>query len=366
MTSFLSEFKAAYSQCDSSLARNKPQSLEATFQALADATNTAEKQDVYGTGDLIEDFEKEIAELLGKEAALFLPSGTMAQPIALKIWSEEKRTPYVALHATSHLQLHEQNSYQTLWGLKGVTLGQAHKVPSTDDVKAAATQPLAAALLELPMREIGGQLPEWDELVEQTNYLKGQGIRVHMDGARLWQCPAYYGKSLSEISALFDSVYVSFYKDLGGISGAILAGDEHFIAQAKIWARRAGGNLYSLAPYVVAAREGFKQHFGQIHDRRLKAIWVAETFNQQPEFSTIPLIPQTNMFRMRINLSAEKFLPAATQWMQKNNTAIVTAPYEIGEDYCLCEITIGDAIYDFSYEEWQEKLESFFSALREG
>jgi threonine aldolase len=366
MNPSLTDFKATYSQCDSSLARNKSQSLKATFQALADATEDSEKQDVYGTGDLIEEFEKEIAELLGKEAALFLPSGTMAQPIALRIWSEEKRTPYVALHATSHLQLHEQNSYQTLWGLRGVTLGQSHQVPTLEDIQTAAAQPLAAALLELPMREIGGQLPEWDALVSQTQFLKEQGIRVHMDGARLWQCPAYYGKSLAEISALFDSVYVSFYKDLGGISGAILAGDAHFVAQAKIWARRAGGNLYSLAPYVVAAREGFKQHFGQIHDRRLKAIWVAETFNEQPEFSTIPLVPQTNMFRMRIHLPPEKLLAAATKWMQENNTAIVPAPYEMGEDYCLCEITIGDAIYDFTYEEWQAKLASFFAALREG
>ncbi len=359
MSDFLKQFKTRFEQCQFSAARNRKTSIKTQMQQLADALGEDELSDVYGTGELIESFEQEVAELLGKEAAVFMPSGTMAQPIALRIWADQTGSDYVALHGTSHLQLHEHNSYQLLYGLKGVTLGQSHKVPVLADLEAAATDPLAAILLELPMREIGGQLPEWEELVDQSLWARERNIRLHMDGARLWQCPAYYGKSLSEISELFDSVYVSFYKDLGGISGAILAGDQAFIDSARVWLRRAGGNLYALYPYVVAARQGLAKHLPEIPARREQAIWLADQLNQLPGVSTWPRKPQTNMFRLRVMAEPETFLQRATQWMQRHGIALVTAPYLVAEDHLMCELSIGDAFAQLSPEHWQQHIDSF-------
>ncbi len=359
MNNYLDDYRKAFANCHVSAARNKKISIKQTLQQLIDAVRDDDTSDVYGTGDIIEQFEQQIAELFGKEAALFLPSGTMAQPIALKIWSETQSTPYVALHATSHLQLHEHNAYQTLYDLKGVTLGEHHRVPILADVKSAAVNPLAAVLLELPMREIGGQLPSWDELVSQSQWLQENNIRRHMDGARVWQCPAAYDKSLAEIAALFDSLYVSFYKDLGGIAGACLIGDTEFIAKAKIWTRRAGGNLYALYPYVIAAREGLKRHLPQIANRRQQAQWLASMLNEIPILSTWPLIPQTNMFRLRINMDPAVFMAKTTQWMIDNNVALITSPFEIGENYAIAELTIGDAFSGLTQDEWQERIESF-------
>jgi threonine aldolase len=361
MEPLIAEYKKAFLNCTHQTARNRANSLKQTFQALANATDEDELADVYGSGDVITDFEEEIAKLLGKERAVFLPSGTMAQPIALKVWADRSGRPYVAMHATSHLQLHEHNAFQTLYNLKGVTVGNVHQVPSLDDIRAAAHDPLAAILWELPMREIGGQLPKWDDLVEQTHWAQKQGIRCHMDGARLWQCTEYYLKTLADISALFDSVYVSFYKDLGGISGAVLAGDEAFIDSAKIWIRRAGGNLYSLAPYVVAAREGLKQHFPDIPNRVKQAQWLATQFNNAEGMSTWPLEPQTNMFRLRIHTSPKEFLAKAATWMTENKVAVITPPYEMGEDYCLSELTIGDAFGELTEEQWSKHINSFLA-----
>lgn len=359
MPQILDDFKTAFNNCTYSAIRHQKQSLKTQLQRLADAVGEDETSDVYGSGDLIESFEKEIAGLLGKEAAVFLPSGTMAQPAALKIWSEQARSPYVAYHSTSHLQLHEQNSAQALWGLTPILLGTPLHVPSLDDIKTAAGNPLAAVLLELPMREIGGQLPSWDDLVAQSEWLKAQGIKRHMDGARLWQCPAAYNKSLAEVAALFDSVYVSFYKDLGGIAGACLVGDQSFIDQAKIWIRRAGGNLYSLAPYVVAAREGLKKYLPGLAKRREQAIWLAEQLNTIDGLQTWPLVPQTNMFRLRVSKKADDVLPSVTQWMLENDCAVFGMPYEQGEQHFACELTVGDAFSQLTQEQWQEKLNSF-------
>ncbi|WKE66997.1 beta-eliminating lyase-related protein [Gallaecimonas kandeliae] len=359
MTDHLGAFRAAFNQCRHSTVRNQKISLKASLQRLADATGEAEEADVYGSGALITDFEAEVARLLGKEAALFLPSGTLAQPMALKIWAEEQRSPYVALHATSHLELHEQKGFEILYGLKGVTLGDAHQVPTLAQLQAAALNPLAAVLLELPMREIGGQLPPWDELVAQSQWVRGQGIRLHLDGARLWQCPAAYGKSLAEIAALFDSVYVSFYKDLGGISGAVLAGDQDFIAKARIWLRRAGGNLYSLAPYVIAAREGLREHLPQLPKRRDNAQWLAQQINALAGFSTWPLQPQTNMFRLRIQCQPQRFLEKAARWMRQSGLALITPPYQVGEAHLCCELTIGSAFDQQSRDQWQAAIDAF-------
>ena len=113
--------------------------------------------DMYGQGELINDFEKQVAELLGKPAAVFMPSGTMAQQIALRIHADRLHTPHVAFHPTCHLEIHEQKGYQVLHGLHSVLVGSPQRLMAIDDLK-AIKEPLAALLLELPQREIGGVL----------------------------------------------------------------------------------------------------------------------------------------------------------------------------------------------------------------
>jgi threonine aldolase len=353
------QYRTTFRACSINASRHKPESIKTTLQRLADATAEQELTDNYGSGDLIESFEQEVAAMLGKEAAVFMPSGTMAQPMALRIWADLARTDYVALHATNHVALHEHNSYQVLWQLKGSELGESHRVPLLADLKAAARDPLAAILLELPMREIGGQLPEWNDLVMQSEWAHEQGIKLHMDGARLWQCPAAYNKSLAEIAALFDSVYVSFYKDLGGIAGAILAGSEDFIARARVWQRRVGGTLYALYPYVIAAREGLVNHRDTLPERHEQARWLAGQLNQVPGIRTWPEVPHTNMFRLQIRCKPEAFLVQGEHWMQQHQVALIPPPYRTDADAIHCEITIGDAFGLLTKEDWSKWIHQY-------
>ena len=167
--------------------------------------------DVYGTGNLVEAFEAEMAELLGKDAARFMPSGCMAQPIALRVASDRSGRKTVAFHPTSHLEIHEHHGYRELHGLSSTLIGDASRPIVAKDlaVLGEGEEAPACLLVELPAREIGGQLPSWDELVELCGAARARGIpHLHMDGARLWQVPAAYGKTLKEVCELFDSVYV--------------------------------------------------------------------------------------------------------------------------------------------------------------
>lgn len=182
---------------------------------------------------------------------------------------------------------------------------------------------------------------------------------MHLDGARLWQCRETLGKEFAEIAALFDSVYVSFYKDVGGISGAALVGSADFVSRVKIWQRRTGGNLFALYPYVLAAREGLKTHLPQMSKRLRNARWLADKFNALDGFETWPLVPHTNMFRLCIRQNSEEFLAKSIEFMQKNKLGIVPTPYDVNEGLCMSEITIGDSFDRFSYLVWEEWLSKF-------
>ena len=222
------------------------------LRELADATGEDERSDRYGSGERIERLEQRVAALLGKEAAVFMPSGTMAQHIALRIWSERRGIGTVAFHPTCHLELHEEKGYARLHGLHGRLVGDPNRLITLADLE-RIREPLAALLLELPQREIGGQLPAWDDLRAQIAWARERTIAVHLDGARLWEAQPFYDRPHAEIAALFDSVYVSFYKGLGGMAGAALAADADVVAEARVWQRRHGGNLVTMHPYVVAA-----------------------------------------------------------------------------------------------------------------
>src|SRR5439155_3651339 len=148
--------------------------------------------------------------------------------------------------------------YAAVHGLVAVLVGDRHSLISRSDLD-EVREPVAALLLELPQREIGGQLPSWDELVAQTGWARERGAATHMDGARLWEAQPFYGRPHAEIAALFDSVYVSLYKGLMAISGAVLAGEPDFVEHARIWRDRLGGDPARLWPMALSAERGLDE-----------------------------------------------------------------------------------------------------------
>lgn len=359
------ELKARYSAArDNCLHRINGQpilTMAEQLAAIAEQAAAFGKPDVYGSGELIESFEAEIADLLGKQAAVFLPSGTMAQCIALRVWADLAGTRRVAFHPTSHLQLHEQGAYRELYGLDAALLGDAHRPVSLADLQSLQL-PVAAALLELPMREIGGQLPAWESLQAQSQWARQQGTALHMDGARLWQCAPFYRRSLDEIASLFDSVYVSFYKDIGGIAGSVLAGPADFIAQAKLWIRRAGGNLYSLFPYVLAARAGMQRNIATLPDAVDDAAWLAAKLNTFKGVRTVPQAPPCNLFHLHVEGEPEALLTKACDWSERNKALLLPAPRGVDAGATVMEYSIGQAIRSAPREQWSHWLEDFFIA----
>lgn len=229
-------------------------------------------RDYYGSGEHKTNFQNHIAKLLGKEHGLFFITGVQAQLIAMKIHCENAKNNRVAWHVTSHLESAEEKAYSALYGLERVLVGSdPNELPTVDEIQKVLSLPTdqrpAVLLIEVPNRVLGCQTYTFDELKAISTACKDAGIKFHCDGARLWEIEPYYqstaGKSFAEISTLFDSVYVSFYKGLRGACGAMLVSNSQgFMNEAKVWQRRVGGNAFQLTYEVVDCERGFNENIG--------------------------------------------------------------------------------------------------------
>lgn len=299
------------------------------------------ESDIYGGGPLIEDFQTEMAEVLGKETAVFFPSGTMAQQIALRIWCDRKGTKRVAYHPLCHLEIHEQDGLKELHHLQPLLLADKDRLITLDDVKNIG-EDIACLLLELPQREIGGQLPDYAELEAISAYCRERGILLHLDGARLFEVLPYYGKTAAEVCSLFDSVYISFYKGIGGIAGAILAGSRDFTEESKIWKRRHGGDLISLYPYIIPAQYYYRQRAGKMEQYYKEATELAALFNNCHRVTTLPLEPVSNMFHVHFTMAMKQLEPILVKVYEETGVGLTPRLRETGEAACSYELSVGD------------------------
>jgi threonine aldolase len=253
--------------------------------------------DVYGTGEVVERFEAHVAQLLGFEAGRFLPSGVMAQNAALRVHAERAGHRHVGMHPTSHLEVHEERAYSHLWGLRATLVGPTDEPMRAEHLE-RVHEPLAALLVELPIREAGGQLPTWEQLEQLKQVAAQRGVPLHLDGARLWSCGPAYGRSLSEICAGFSTAYVSFYKSVGALSGAMLLGDRAFVDQAALWQRRAGGTLWSQIPSIATAAARLDHTLARMPEWVDHAKRLARAIDRVEGVTVWPSPPHTNLFHV--------------------------------------------------------------------
>ena len=317
------------------------------FRLLAEWCRTNDvMHDVYGEGPLIEDFERRIAELTGKAAAAFMPSGVMAQLIAVRIWTQRAGLPRFGLHPTSHLIRHENEAYQALFGLHGAVVGDRLRPMTAADL-AAEPESLACLIAELPIREAGGQLPSWDELEALKALARERKIALHMDGARLWESRAFYGRSYAEIADGFASVYVSVYKGLGGIAGALLAGDADFIAEARIWRRRMGGTLHHQSPMIASAAMRLEARLAQMDACYARTLSLAAALADAPGLRVNPATPHANMLHLYITAPAEQVLERREEIARREGVWVIggARPAEV-PGWCVAEIYVGDTLVE--------------------
>ena len=265
--------------------------------------------DFYGGGPL-DVLEERVAGLLGTEAAVFFPTGTMAQQVALRHGADHTGRRTVAIHPLGHQEMFERKAYARLSGLRSVWPTTAPRNPTAEEVTAIA-EPVGTLVIELPLRDAGFVLPEWDELAAVSAAAREIGALVHFDGARLWESVPYLGHSLSEIAGLADSTYVSFYKTVGGISGAALAGTAELAAYARAWRHRYGGDVFQQWPAALSALAGLDRELPRIPEYVAHARTVAAALATLPGARVLPEPPHTHQFRLWLPHEAQALNDAA-------------------------------------------------------
>jgi threonine aldolase len=307
--------------------------------------------DRYGEGGVVTELEGEVAALLGKPAAVLMPSGTMAQQIALRIHAEHTGRRTVLWHPACHLALWEDQAAERLHGLHPRPVGDPRRLITLADLEEVAEY-AAALLIELPQRVIGGQLPEWGDLVAQTELARSHGTATHLDGARLLESLPYYGRPAAEVAGLFDSVYLSLYKGLGGISGCLLAGDEQLVAEAREWRHRHGGTLFELWPYAAAGLAGLRLRAPRMPAYVAHAQGIAAELATVDGVLLVPDPPVTPMMHVYLRGDADR-LDAAIRRIAVER-GLWTWPKTFTTElpgWQVVELSVGDATLAFTPSE---------------
>jgi threonine aldolase len=300
------ELRALREKCTRFLQGHGPVSPAQMLATIPASSQT----DTYGDGGAVAELETKIAGLLGKPAAVFMPSGTMAQQSALRVHADRRNRKTILFHPMCHLDWHEEQGYQRLHGLIGRPVGDRNRLMTLDELSKVA-EPPAALLIELPQRDLGGQQPDWDELAGQAGWARDRGGAVHMDGARLWESAAGYGRSPAEIAALFDTVYVSFYKGIGALPGCCVAGPEDVIAEVREWRRRMGGTLHGMWPSAASALTCLDRRLPRFPGYLEHARAIASALSGLPGVHVIPDPPQVPMMHLLLAVTGEGYSQAA-------------------------------------------------------
>ncbi|MEU7054913.1 beta-eliminating lyase-related protein [Streptomyces sp. NPDC046197] len=327
-----------------------------------------EPSDLYGNG-IVAALETKVAGLLGKDAAAFFPTGTMAQQVALRCWAARTGNATVALHALAHPEVHERHALSQVSGLRPVRVTGEPRLPTADEVR-GLDEPFGALMLELPLRDAGFVLPSWQELTEVVEAAREREAVVHFDGARLWESATHFGRPLDEIADLADSVYVSFYKSLDGYGGAALAGPGELVEEAKAWRHRYGGTVYQQFPTVLSALAGLERELPRLPDYVRHARVVAAALREGFAAAGVPWSrvhpdePHVNAFQVWLPYDPDALAEAAIRTAGETGTMLFTNGWETtGPGLSSTEVYVRADGLDWTADEVRAAVAEFTARL---
>ncbi|MER7768040.1 beta-eliminating lyase-related protein [Kitasatospora sp. NPDC096140] len=367
---------AALRGCERILSGVRPRTIRERLADLADpppdgkgaAPDLDDRPDQYGDG-VVRALELRVAGLLGTEDAAFFPTGTMAQQVALRIHAEAAGLRTVATHPLAHTDRHERHALGVLTGLRSLWPTVAPRQPTAEEVR-ALDEPYAALSLELPLRDAGFVLPDWERLRALAAVVREEhGAALHLDGARIWESAVALGRPLPEVAALADSVYVSFYKTLGGISGAALAGSAGFVRTAGAWRHRYGGQLFQQWPFALAALAGLERELplleGYVAHARTVAEALARAFAAVPGARVHPAPPHTHQFRLWLPYPAEELEEVSLEQAEETGIGLFGAWRERElPGLAMTEVTVASPALDWTGADVEVAAAAFLDRLR--
>jgi len=255
--------------------------------------------DVLGDDPTVRELEQRTAALLGKEAAVFVPSGTMANQLAIR--SLTRPGDAILLDANAHIYCYEAGAPAALAGVQVSLLDGARGQFTAAQLEAALPPrddhfaPPSLVCIENTHNRGGGSVWPLEQIESVTAAARGHGLSLHLDGARLWNASAASGISEAEYASHFDTVSVCFSKGLGAPVGSILAGTADVIAKARFYRKQQGGAMRQVGIIAAAARHALEHNRSRLADDHANGRALANGLAKLPGLEVDAAGVETNM-----------------------------------------------------------------------
>lgn len=262
--------------------------------------------DNYSRFGVVEELEKKFANLLGKESAVFMPTGTMANHIAVKILAGNNKK--VIVQSVSHLYNDSGDCAQKLSGLNLIPLAGNKTTFTLEQVKNAVNRAkngrvkagVGAIMIESPVRRKDNEMFDFTEMQKISEFAKTEGIKMHLDGARLFNAVAHSNIPVKDFTSLFDTVYISMYKNFNAASGAILAGKHELLKDLFHTRRMFGGGMPQVWPFAVVASH-YTESFLPDYKKALSNFEILkEELEKSKKFKIEKIKNGTNVFILNV------------------------------------------------------------------
>lgn len=291
-------------------------------RAMADAVVGDDVIDIDPTVHLL---QERIAEQLGKEAAILMPSGTMTNQVAVRLHCQ--RGDEFLCEYGCHIFTYEQAAFASMSGVAphplvgsagNLTLDQLINARRPDNEHAART---TLVCLENTHNRAGGKLLDWAEVLRISTWCKSHSIRLHLDGARLFNAAVATQVPLAELAGPFDTVSVCFSKGLGAPIGSALVGSRSQIAEARRHRKAFGGGMRQSGILAAAALYALEHNFERLAQDHANALWLADAIQNTPGLQIVDARPNRLVDTNIVLFSVAAKLGSAPEFAAKLNEA---------------------------------------------
>lgn len=255
--------------------------------------------DVFDEDPTVHRLQDRVAELLGQEAALFVPSGTMANQVCVR--AHTRPGDELICEASSHVYVWEAGGVAALSGVTTRTVEGEAGVLDVEQLRGLvrpANEHYARTrmvVLENTHNRGGGRVYPLDKIRPVAEWAHGNGLVVHLDGARLWNAHVATGVPLTDWCQPFDSVTVAFSKGLGAPVGSVVAGPREFVARARRARKLYGGHMRQVGILAAAALYALDHHLARLADDHKNARLLAQAVRDAPGLRLDPPDVETNL-----------------------------------------------------------------------
>ena len=267
---------------------------------MRQAMATAEVgDDVYGEDPTVNKLEKRAAEIFGKEAALFVPTGCMGNLISIKIWTHHGSE--VICEERSHVNLYELASMSAIAGCMPRTARGEDGILTWEEIKAVIRPKIyydsqtALVCLENTNNMAGGTVYPTDRVNEICDEAHKLGLKVHLDGARIFNAATALGDHVAVMTKRVDSVMFCLSKGLGAPVGSIVAGSKAFMERARIYRKMFGGGMRQAGVIAAAGLIALEKSPARLHIDHENAKLLAEGIAQIPGLQIDPQKVRSNI-----------------------------------------------------------------------